>query len=643
MSAVAWIVGSAGAIGIGLVAAKLKKKTHAAPQEPPHPPEHLYPVPVAGGDGSTEVIWSQIKPSSGKYPIASGETYRVLAGISPAPLVSIGADSIKSYLEAHGWQNVHVYGQADTLPADWPDKRRGDGLWYVEAAALDPSNAGITKTAAGTTQDASVRTVVVDADAISVFRRDVSSSLKPSYLATLADDGRPLNMHPGEVLRVTLPGRVGWGGTVGGWVFYELGDVLELVSQRGDAASGNVIADLRAKSDYGALWAVLLDVNGKTIRNWHLSPVDTRATSKGGGTLGAGTLGDTGADVAIIETALIGKVSTDQLREAVTSYTGLSNAQESAVLGAASSLAQGHAPSLASLSPIVAGGIAAIPGVGLPAAAVVAAALPIVGALFSALGIGGGAGNCTPDQGEQAWTVGKSCFKGHLPYGPGDPKWRPWTSFIAGTDWQFALFGQGPSPGQDLETYVRDISLDQSFPWYRRTIACEMTSKATDPASLFRRTYYTAWQANAERAINGNPHADDYDLLRTAADAWNRAHAGPSVTLTPQRLADGGSKFCLANGVTFVGLLLNGDIDGRDRPPLSINVGPEYVKIPHITPGPSGGGGGGAKSPSKAGKVAGGVAVAGGGAALVWLAASKTGRTLVSHGLRKLTKKKGRR
>ena len=78
----------------------------------------------------------------------------------------------------------------------------------------------------------------------------------------------------------------------------------------------------------------------------------------------------------------------------------------------------------------------------------------------------------------------------------------------------------------------------------------------------------------------------------------------------------GGFDFTDDAAPTFVSLLLRGDIDGKDQPPLTINTGPSMSAQSTAVPPPSSGSGSGSSSTGTVVAV-----VAGGGAlaAIAWL------------------------
>lgn len=290
----------------------------------------------------------------------------------------------------------------------------------------------------------------------------------------------------------------------------------------------------------------------------------------------AGELGAPADDAAAIQAALTsGGVSPPDVQNAIASYTGLPASQQNAIVAATTAFASGGTPSLSMFLPLIAGGLA-LSGFGAPVVAAVAGLLQLVPALLGALGISFGAPSC-------AWKVGATCFTGHVPYGPTDPIWQTWAQFTANTDTKPA-FIVTPSDPVGPVSGKNDLIVDGAFPWYRDTIACELRDLLavvpfsrppvlgkTDAVSSFLRVYYHAWQLAAEMAINGHPRAADYPLLIAVQNAWNAGHASTStVKLTPKTGSP--SPFCMS--ATFVELLLNGDVDGSDHPPLTLNTGP---------------------------------------------------------------------
>jgi hypothetical protein len=318
-----------------------------------------------------------------------------------------------------------------------------------------------------------------------------------------------------------------------------------------------------------------------------------RALYAVGATLGPrGMLGDaatdtaaTAANVAEIQSTLSGALSSAQLQSTIATYTGLSAVQSQSILSIAENVANGQAPSWAELAPLVAGGLALAGVASVPVIALVAAAIPIVGALVSLI---------TGTKAKCLWNVGGVCFAGEIPYGPSDPTWVTWADFLA-------------TPGGPV------AYSEAAFPDYAATIGCELPivdrvlasqqpgAGASDPfvgtltpatlnVWLFLRTYYTLWESNAEQAINGHPYASDAALLAQVATAWNNTHtSGSTFTFQPATVSlssvlvgkDGvcGQNENLADPTvpTFVSLLLAGQVDGHDEPPLTINTGPSTV------------------------------------------------------------------
>jgi hypothetical protein len=370
-------------------------------------------------------------------------------------------------------------------------------------------------------------------------------------------------------------------------------------------------------------------------------------------TLAPSTLGDaaTDAQLAQIESELGPAVSPADLQHIVSTYTGLSAAQQGAIVGATQSLVNGNIPSLGQLAPLLAGSLA-ITGVAAPIVAVVAVALPLLAPILAALGITPGTQQCT-------WKVGGLCVNAKIPYGPvlapGDPHagWPnpAWTRF-------YDFVAANAPPGTPQSQGIGGTKVEQAFPWYRITIGCEVPildaqiilSPPKDPSELqkllFLRGFYALWVSNAEKALNGHPAVGygnvggtDSDLLASYAAAWNASHEASSQwTIQPwSRGQDAGygavallnfhaftSNRCAfklgdtltdPGAPTYVALLLAGNIDGRSQPPLIVNTGAAHYSPP--VPGGAAGGGGGGGGGGAAGTVA---VVAGAGAlgALGW-------------------------
>ena len=164
--------------------------------------------------------------------------------------------------------------------------------------------------------------------------------------------------------------------------------------------------------------------------------------------------------------------------------------------------------------------------------------------------------------------------------------------------------------------------IDQAYPYYRSTIDVDlryiqavygMSGPLKNLQGLwgFLYVYYQAWRANAEFSINGYKPADDYALLTSVTQAWNKIHAGTS-TYTFQPVAPPSSRACLNlyPGLRshYPNLLIDGDVDGVDKPPVTINLGPRALTSSSLAGSSSG--------LSTGAKVAIGAGVAAGGAAL---------------------------
>lgn len=197
-----------------------------------------------------------------------------------------------------------------------------------------------------------------------------------------------------------------------------------------------------------------------------------------------------------IQSQLGTALSPAQLSSVVGTYSGLSSAQQGSVLSMAQSIRRGQAPSWSTMAPLAAGGLALF-GVSAPVVAIVAAAVPLISDLLSALGIGPGSQQCN-------WNVGGVCFSGNIPYGPDDPNWKTWDEFVAlsqglGTLPPVDAGGPGtivappqyasltPDSGQQLIAQLQSEGIipasdnggplvAASFPLYPYTIACELVA-----------------------------------------------------------------------------------------------------------------------------------------------------------------------
>jgi hypothetical protein len=267
------------------------------------------------------------------------------------------------------------------------------------------------------------------------------------------------------------------------------------------------------------------------------------------------------------------------------------------------SLASGQqAPTFSAFAPLIGFGLAiagAVPVVGI----MVTAALGVIDAVSQALNNALDGPACGNDPRRQ-WTLpGGMCLSraSGRPSGPDAPDWVGWPAFEATMlatpeqqanyqAWPPANIG-GPTPVGKWSMSFTGITIDTAFPNYAETIGCELD--ALGPAPLFGqdtsvagffRTYYRALQHTYEFAINGYSIVDPWKVFASTQLTWNASHAGPSVDLVgtpyPSHIAAGA---CISsgapndpNGVSFIGALLNGDIDGvhhaDNLPPL--NVGP---------------------------------------------------------------------
>jgi hypothetical protein len=294
-----------------------------------------------------------------------------------------------------------------------------------------------------------------------------------------------------------------------------------------------------------------------------------------------------GDDPAVeITQRLNGVVPPSTLASLVQTYTSLDSLQQSAVLNAGESFLAGNPVNgFTALAPILAGALAPT-GIGAAAIAVVAAAIPIVSAIFSALGIDNSPQSC-------AWKIGNVCFNGSRPAAPVDPN-----------------TGQPDPHWSKFSYFVQDTDANQAFPFYYNSIACELPridaalQQNLDPSTrniyLFLKTYYEAWNASAERAINGHPSPSPLDLLTATAKAWNESHGADSSMLFVQHdiptsyyssafgATQGTTQTCFIDptqaiidqdAVTYVSLVLNGSLGGVEMPSLKINTGPTPIKL----------------------------------------------------------------
>jgi hypothetical protein len=226
---------------------------------------------------------------------------------------------------------------------------------------------------------------------------------------------------------------------------------------------------------------------------------------------------------------------------------------------------------LKTLGPLIAAGLVAT-GVGAPVAAAVAAALPLIDVI---------AGMFAPKPDHCDWYIGALCVSDARPYGPEDPTWTSFASFVHDVAPVKTALGTGGPP-----------MLEAAFPFYLSTIACELDAMnmqmgpvsvpnpvvMADPVKQFLKAYYLAWQANAEYVINGYKAANPYDLLKAAVAAWNNGHQSSSTyTFVPKNAPSSRSGDCQPADVTYVSLLLAGGIDGQRYAPITLNTGPQKI------------------------------------------------------------------
>lgn len=314
------------------------------------------------------------------------------------------------------------------------------------------------------------------------------------------------------------------------------------------------------------------------------------------------TVGDAATDQALaqIEEQLGPAVTPAQLESLISHYTGLTTAQQGAILNTASTLLAGGSPSYSSLTPLIAGALA-IAGAAAPVVAVIGAGLALLPNVLAALGITQGSQDCT-------FKVGAVCFKQKIPYGPTDPTtgqpnpdWTTWNAWLR----------QQEKLGYQL--------LDAAFPLYRATLGCDLEAvnaalypsfshpyiEGTTEILLFLRGFIALYHANAERAINGHPFASDGDLFARYVSAWNETHgadrtytfqaAKQSVDMqVAQWRADHKCWWDRGNNPppivdpaapTWVSYLISGDVDGAQRPPIVVNVGKSTI-APPVLPAP---------------------------------------------------------
>jgi hypothetical protein len=342
------------------------------------------------------------------------------------------------------------------------------------------------------------------------------------------------------------------------------------------------------------------------------------------------------------------------VQSAITSYTGVGLQAQNAVM----SIVNGGPVNLTTTAPIVATGLAFIPGIGPAVAAAYLAVIPVlnmIGQLFSS-----SPASCT------GYMVGNVCFTKTRPYGPTipagvdgaggpNPDWETWDTFAAG----LVLSNCNPltaapdkpaAPGQSdpcafvvgafpsfvaqlgpqvlaAGTVLGPISGDVLL-----TITHLDTPTTTVPAipdtsharAQFVILYATAWKKNAEFTLNGYQGANPYDLFKGVAAAWNATHVAtandwtPGASTSPTLTAALGAypfldaaqpdyvpRMALANK-GYLDSLVNGEVDGQQYVPITLHMGAVTT--------PSGSTSSGAVYAAAAG------GVAAGGGLLAWLA-----------------------
>lgn len=193
----------------------------------------------------------------------------------------------------------------------------------------------------------------------------------------------------------------------------------------------------------------------------------------------------------------------DDVASAIDSFNNLDARVGGSVLG----ILDGKVDA-ASLSPIIAAGAAAMPGIGPAAVAAISIAAPVLSAIASLFS--SPAPSC-------AWRKNYACFQGPTrPWGPTDQLWQKFDD-LKRTDYQL---------------------VNQAFPWYW-ALECELEHigpNTQDAIEQFRLAYGHAWKANAEFWLNGYQGVDDKALLSIVAKAWNSAHGQERQhTFAPQQ------------------------------------------------------------------------------------------------------------
>lgn len=326
----------------------------------------------------------------------------------------------------------------------------------------------------------------------------------------------------------------------------------------------------------------------------------------------------------------------DDVKAAATAFKNLPSGATNAVLHMATT----GQVSLTTVAPILAMGLAAT-GVGAPAAAIVAAALPIVDAIGHALGL---FGDSAP---HFDWIVGQQGFVGHIPYGPTDSLWTPLSQMIPPTQPNSDIPSQyvsGPVPRGFLASGATIFpawnrkpdftAIDRSFPEYRNIESdlLDLSVRFNDKTNMagdtsvnaahlkikspnrfngwpkgardFAMAFYGAWKADAEKAINGHKRAGSSAILTAVISGWNRGHSdsetftispkhaylwnqnpdnpwGPWARYIPSTVPPAPySDLYRETCASYIEGLLSGDIDNIRRPPIVLNIGPRPSDVP---------------------------------------------------------------
>lgn len=245
---------------------------------------------------------------------------------------------------------------------------------------------------------------------------------------------------------------------------------------------------------------------------------------------------------------------------AAKSVQALSNIAQAAISGGPGSFTM-MAPLIGAM--LTAAAVAPVVG------AAVAAGLAILDGIAEAVNSALNGQNSCNNPKTQWQLPGGACIteQAGRPTGPSDPAWRTWAQFEA--DYRNAD-GTWKVPPTNV-----GASIDAAFPLYQETIGCEIDKLAAMPAGGVRDfflTYYRAWQHAAEQAINGFVMPSPWTIFVQTLTHWNATHPGPAVTLVGTPIpAQGGT--CIVhgdpndpNGVSYIGMLLNGDIPSSGTP-----------------------------------------------------------------------------